>query len=317
MTWTPSLRTDVDLTALSLDPRQGFLLAQLDGKTELPALAQVTGLEPDQVTAMLEQLVTMGAVVAPEGFKPRQPAADRAPADPGTDPAAEVKSATHRQLFETRLRHLAPDLREAMASQAEEPDLSALCFDPVPKVIAALLENPRFGPAQARLVARHHPTGTGLEALAARAGITADPGVQRALLVNPVLPRELYRRLWFPKPLVVQFQVVADRDNPERTRANARDVLRAAFMQRPSEERVELILGSEGRCLAYLVGIALDSRTTALLCRRNITSTLLVQNIAAWGGAPPHLVQHLLHQEVVRRNPGLKRQLERSSTNAD
>lgn len=311
MTWMPSLRPDVDLTTLSLDPRQGFLLSQLDGRTEVPALAHLTGLEPDQVAAMLEELVTLGAVAAPAGARPGRATAGRAPADPGPDPAAEAKSATHRQLFETRLRHLPADQREAMAALAEEPDLSALCFDPLPKVIAALVVNPRFGPAQARLVARHHPTVAGLEALAARAGITADPGVLRALLVNPVLPRELYRRLWFARPLMVQFQVVADRDNPERTRANARDVLRAAFMQRPSEERVELILGSEGRCLAYMVGIALDGRTTALLCRRNITSTLLVQNIAAWGGAPPHLVQHLLHQEVVRRNPGLKRQLER------
>jgi len=310
MSWTPSLRSDVDLTALPLDPRQGFLLAQVDGRTEVAALAAVTGFDPDLVTAMLEELVALGAVLGREGAA--VPPAPPPPPGPERGPDREgAGTGTHRQLFETRLRHLPPDQRAALARSAQEPELSALCFDPMPKVVAALMENPRLAGVHARLVARHHPTGAGLEALAARAAFAMDPGVQGALLGNPVLPRDLYRRIWSGKRLLVQFQVASDRDCPEQTRAAARDQLRASFNQRPGEERVELILTTEGRCLAALTGLTVDGRTTALLCRRSYASTLLIQNIAAWSAAPPQLIAHLLRQDLVRRNPGLRLQLER------
>lgn len=303
MTWTPSLRSDLDLAGLPLDPRQGFLLAQLDGRTEVSALAALMGLEPEQVTAMLEELVALGVVAAREGGA-------AGPVPPEPKPRGEG-AATHRQLFETRLRHLPADQRAELAGSAQEPELSAFCFDPMPKVVAALMENPRFGGAQARLVARHHSTGAGLETLAARTAFTMDPGVLAALLGNPLLPRELYRRLWAGKRLLVQFQVVMDRDCPEQTRAAARHQLRASFLQRAGEERVELILATEGRCLAALAGLAVDGRTTALLCRRSYASTLLIQNFAAWSAAPPQLIAHLLRQDLVRRNPVLRGMLQR------
>ena len=104
---------------------------------------------------------------------------------------------------------------------------------------------------------------------------------------------------------------MAGRDAPEQTRAFARDTLRAAFTQRGAEERVELILTTEGRCLASLVGLTLDGHTTALLCRRTYVSTLLIQNIARWSAAPPQLIAHLRKQDAVRRNPQLKLLLER------
>jgi len=246
-------------------------------------------------------------VAAPEGATPPAPPAPEPPEPP--EPS-ETTSGTQRQLYET-LRHLDLDARIALARSAEEPQLSAWCFDPMPRVIAALLENPRFGPMQARLVARHHPAGAGLEALAARPGLAGDPGVRRALLRNPVLPQDLYRRLWSGQRLLAQYQIVGERDCPGQTRAIAREVLRAAFQQRGAEERVELILVTEGRCLTALAGLTIDGRTTALLCQRSCTSTLLVQNLASWGAAPPQLIAHLLRQDLVRRNAGLRRALER------
>jgi hypothetical protein len=54
-----------------------------------------------------------------------------------------------------------------------------------------------------------------------------------------------------------------------------------------------------------------DGKTSALLCGRTYTSTLLVQNISRWAAAPPALIAHLLKQEVVRRSPSLKVLLQR------
>src|SRR5690349_1981806 len=79
--------------------------------------------------------------------------------------AADLPAGVHRQVYETFLRQLPSGERAAQARTAEEPDLSAFCFDPLPAVIHALLDNPRFGLPQARLVAAHHGTPSGLEAL--------------------------------------------------------------------------------------------------------------------------------------------------------
>lgn len=62
-----------------------------------------------------------------------------------------------RQLFERKLHGLAAESRVAFALKAEEPVLSALCFDPLPAVATQLLNNARFGLHQARLLAAHHP----------------------------------------------------------------------------------------------------------------------------------------------------------------
>lgn len=328
-TWKPAPRPDVDPAELPLDVQQGFLLSRLDGQTDTPALAALTGLEPDTVEALLADLVRLGAVDAPPpsaGAKSAADPVDAAPAKDGestddeptdaepTDAelqATAERAATHRRLFETALHAQPVDLRVAQARAAQEPDLSAYCFDPMPQVIAAILENPLAGPLHARLVAAHHRTAAGLELLAGRAAFAHDGGVRRALLQNPLLPPSLYRRLWSPRRLLEQYQVMAGRDAPEQTRAAAREVLRASFNQRGAEERVELILGTEGRCLAALVGLTIDGHTTALLCRRTYVSTLLIQNIARWSAAPPPLIAHLRKQDSVRRNPQLKLMLER------
>jgi hypothetical protein len=224
---------------------------------------------------------------------------------------AEVPAGVHRQVFETFLRKLASDERAAQARTAEEPDLSAFCFDPLPAVIHALLENPRFGLPQARLVAAHHGSPSGLEALAVRPAFAADAGVRRFLLRNPQLSARLMRRLYGGRRLLEQHKLVESRDLPEQTRRIARELLRARFSTAEPEERVEVIVKTEGRCLASLTGVPVDARTAALLCARTYTSTLLVQNFSRWVACPPSLVAHLLKQELVRRTSSLKLALQR------
>ncbi len=98
---------------------------------------------------------------------------------------------------------------------------------------------------------------------------------------------------------------------PERHRATARAVLRSRFASSQPEERVELILVTEGRALAALSGTALDGRSVALLCARGYGSPLLVENLGRWPASPPALIAHLLRQPLVRQTPGLRQLLRR------
>ncbi|HEX7598439.1 MAG TPA: hypothetical protein VF518_09500, partial [Polyangia bacterium] len=107
------------------------------------------------------------------------------------------------------------------------------------------------------------------------------------------------------------YLVAISREATEQVRSMARDLLRTTFNQRTGEERVELILTTEGRCLASLAGLTIDGHTTALLCRRTYVSTLLIQNLARWSAAPPLLIAHLRRQDVVKRNAALRQLLER------
>ncbi len=319
--WKPRLNLSADLTSLPLGPEEGFLLSRLDGATSVRQLPALTGLTPERVQQLLDRLVTHGAVLPsaappPAAVRPEPPASeDVAPAEeeeaPEDTAAAEAAAGNWRQLFERHLHPLPTDERAHRARTAEEPLLSAFCFDPVPAVVHSLLENTRLGLGHARLVARHHPNPVGLEALCARAAFSSDAGVRRWLLRNPQLPASLFRRLWSGRRLLEQHKVVVDRDVPEGTRRTAREVLRARFNTAPAEERVELIFLTEGRVLTSLVGLTLDGRTTALLCGRTYRSPLLLQNLARWSAAPPVLVAHLLKQEAVRRQPQLRLLLRR------
>jgi len=309
------LNRGVELRGLPLTPEEGFIASRLDGATDLHGLCIVTGLPAKRVEAALEKLVSLGAVSPPEVLEEGEPVAaekgEPVAAEEGEPVAAEEPSGSHRHLYENALRQLAVEERVARAKVAEEPELSAFCFDPLPAVIHALLENPRFGLPQARLAAAHHRTPAGLEALAARAALAADAGVRRALLRNPQLSTALLRRLHGGRRLLEQHQLVVSREVPEQTRRAARELLRARFSTAEADERVEVIVKTEGRCLTALAGLPVDGKTAALLCGRTYTSTLLVQNISRWAACPPALIAHLLKQELVRRSPALKLLLRR------
>jgi len=298
--WKPFLDPGVDLRGLPLTPEEGFVASRLDGATDSRSLAAVTGLPPERIEAALEKLASLGAVVRPE-----------APDEEEPDEPDETAAGIHRKLYETTLRQLESGERAARAKLAVDPELSAFCFDPLPEVLHGLLENARFGPVQARLVAAHHPTPAGLDAVAARAGFAADPGVRRALLRNPQLPAAVLRRLYAGRRLLEQYKLVVSHEVPEQTRRTARELLRTRFATAEADERVEVILKTEGRCLGALAGLPIDAKTTALLCGRPVSSTLLVQNLARWSACPPGLIAHLLKQEIVRRTPALKLALQR------
>ncbi len=320
MSWKPTVTPGLDVRTLPLSVMQGFVLSRVDGATDVAALAQVTGLTRERVTELLGELVTAGALQAgpaasapnaPPGAEPTVAKDEDAleVSDDPEDPAVAQSTVSHRQRYETEHRQKPENERVVLAQHMHDP--SPLCFDPLPRVIDALLDNPHFALQHARLVATHHRNPVGLEALVSRAQFAADLGVRRALLRNPQLPAGLYRRLWTTRRMHEQHLVIINRDVPEQTRRTAKEVLRARFVSGPSEEKVELIVKTEGRCLVSLSGVALDSKSTALLCGRSYTSTLFVQNLARWSATPPQLITHLLRQDVVKRSPMLRTLFER------
>jgi hypothetical protein len=206
---------------------------------------------------------------------------------------------------------LPEDQRAALASTAGEPELSALCFDPVPSVVRAVLANPRAGLPHARLVAAHHGNAAGLEALGEKAALLHDTEVQRLLLRNQQTPSPLLQGLLSRRRLPEVYNATQSRELPERSRRNALQVLRRRFAEVGAEDRVELILRTEGRALAMLSGLSLDGKSAALLCARPYTSVLLIENLARWPATPPPVILHLLKQPPLRQMPALRALLKR------
>ena len=212
----------------------------------------------------------------------------------------------YRHIYETRFRQLDVGLREEAARHASGSIIFALCLDPSPQVISALLDNARFGLDHARCVAQHHPNDRGLEILARRAQFARDSHVQRRLLTNIQTPDVVLDRVLRFKRLIDVYRLSIDRDLPERNRIRVRSRLRPIFTRAEPEDRAALIIKTEGRCLGCLAGCTFDARLTQLLCSQTIVSTLFIQNLARFGATPPALIAKLLRSPTVQRQPQLR-----------
>ena len=222
---------------------------------------------------------------------------------------AEDKQGTacHRQLFELTFHKLAREERIALARDCSGPALSAFCFDPDPGVILnGVLENLHTGIDHARLIAANHRSTQGLQGLADRSQLLADAQVQRHLLRNAQTGEAVLRRLLSNKPLQLLFQVLMGREITERARLVSTQVFKQRFQTAGPDEKVGVIINSEGRCLRFLVGCPLDGRAATIICGRNAMSSFLIQNLARWPTAPPQVLRHLARQSTVRQNAGIK-----------
>jgi hypothetical protein len=225
---------------------------------------------------------------------------------PEPEPIGEADELNYRHIYETRFRMLDVGLREEAARRASSGELFALCLDPSAQVVSALLDNPQFGPGHARSLAQHHATDRGLEILARRAQLLRDSHVQRRLLQNMQAPDVVLDRVLRLKRLIDVYRLSVDRDLPERNRVRVRSRLRPIFTRAEPEDRVALIMKTEGRCLVNLSGCAFDSRTTQMLCAQTIASTLFIQNLARFPATPPVLIAKLLRSAPVQRQPQLR-----------
>jgi hypothetical protein len=330
MRWRPKATPGVETGKLHLSPLEAHVLQRLDGQHEVDHLPGVTGLGQDRVEEILGRLVQVGAVTAPEGNDGTDPAATAGspdelaellddattedldiPVHRGDHEAEETDaplqaSVDAMAIYVAEFASRPVEERIELAREAVAPQLSALCFDPSARVIAALLTNTRTGLAQARLIARHHRDAAGLEHLLANLAFARDEAVRRELLRNPQLQVPMLRRLWGPRRAIELWRLCTSREATELARTTLKELFRARFVAGEAEERVEVILKTEGRCLLALTTAPVDGRTVAMLCLRTYTSTLLVQNLARWGASPPMLLAHLLKQAIVRRSPPLR-----------
>lgn len=217
--------------------------------------------------------------------------------------------ADYRKVFMTEYAQQSRDYRIKAALEVTGSDLLALCFDPDPQIIHAVLTNPHAGLNHARMIAFHHRTQIGLESVAKRMDYLKDSLVQRRLLRNPQLPTTILNRIMNPKMLLDVYKVSIDREIPERSRTMTREILRKKFMLASSDEKAALLFKTEGRCLILLVACTLDAHATTILCSKSNYTILFIQNLARWSATPPALLAHLLKLNVVRRNQGLAKMI--------
>ncbi|MBS2019946.1 MAG: hypothetical protein JST00_44190 [Deltaproteobacteria bacterium] len=330
----------VDPRSLRLSPEEGFVLSRVDSALSVKDLVALTGFEEGRIVEIVGNLASQGALevegaeatarsVAPRGAEleeeppidePRhdeEPAAEEPTAEEAAEAAAnaetdakdELDERNYRKIYETVFRQMDKDARVAAARDAEGAHLHALCLDPDPQIIHAVLTNPRFGLEHARAVAFHHRTSAGLDMIGKRSELVSDTGVQRRLLRNPQLPDQLLRKIVSPKLIMDIYKIAIDREIPERTRVMTREHLRKKFMLASADERAAFLFKTEGRCLVLLVNCALDAHTTQILCSKNTYTVLFIQNLARWSATPPSVLAHLLKQQLVRRNIGLKKMI--------
>jgi hypothetical protein len=227
------------------------------------------------------------------------------------DTLNEADENNHRQVYQTEFAGLEASQREAAAKTASGHRLLALAFDPLAPVVAAVVHNQHAGFAAARLVARHHRTPQGLDAVLQRSEFARDAQVQRYVLQNPMAQDPHFKRLLGPKRLPALYQWCVDRELPERNRSKVKSVLRSKWAASPAEDRADLVLRTEGRVLLFLIGCTFDSHTSSLLCQRTMSSTMLIQNLCRFSATSPPILLHLSRQQVVRRNPQLKQMVMR------
>lgn len=223
--------------------------------------------------------------------------------------ARAVAERNYRQVYESRWHALPVDTRVGAARVAKGADLFALCFDPDPRVISAVLENHTVGLDHVRMIAFYHRTNTGLEILARRQEWIRDVQVERRLLRNPMIGEIVLGRVMGPKRLFPTYKIAIDRDVPELSRIKCRGMVKQKWATSAAEERADLLVRTEGRCLTIMAGCTFDAKTTSILCGRPINSVMFVQSIAKFGGSPPALLAHLFKQPFVRKNVPLKKLL--------
>ncbi|MEO1085813.1 MAG: hypothetical protein AAFY88_16365 [Acidobacteriota bacterium] len=301
----PRVAAGLDILKLNIDPEAGFVLSRLDGSTSMRDLRSLTGLSEKRLASILDRLDAQGALEASpvERARAHSPGAPARDDERGGGASAER---SWRRIFERELHPLALDVRVERAAQVHGEMLRALCFDPSPRVIAAVFENPRCGLEHARLIADHHRSSRGLDLLGERPAFLRDRQVERHLFRNPQTSQRLLRRVFSRARMAKVYRLAVGHDATEHVREHARREFRQKFTAGTAEERVRLILDSEGRCLALLVGLSLDAKAAALLRGRAITSSLLIRNLARWPATPPPLLAHLVRQPQVTRNPSLR-----------
>jgi hypothetical protein len=319
-------------------------LSRVDAPTTTRELVALTGLPEERIEAIVDKLAELGVVGADPGASQLPPAVTPSVRAPSYAPAESVEDEAdiaglesaeteeslledstdapetesveagdedrnYRRIYETRFREMPTDQRVQLALHVDGSDLLALCLDPDPRVIHSILQNPLGSVEHARYIALWHRSGQGLEHVGREASVLRDPLVSRRLLRNPQTSETLLQKLLSPRRLGEIYKTCVDREVLERTRIKARNVLRQKWSTAQPEERVELLLATEARCLVLLTNCTIDARSVQILCGRTAFTTMFVASMARFSAAPPALLGHMAKLPLVKRNPQLKKML--------
>jgi hypothetical protein len=272
-----------------------------------PAIAEeIPTLDPD-IHGVDESEREEGTAAQESGEIPAAPISEPAEETIDEDDAAAQRN--YRQLYQQKFHVMTTDARIQAAHTAQGADLFALCLDPDPRIIAAILENHAVGLDHVRMMAFHHHTGTGLEMISRRQDWIRDQLVERRLLRNPQNPETVLSRIMGSKQLLQTYKIMVDREVPDLTRTRVRGHFRKKWTTAPPEDRADLMFRTEGRPLTFMTGCTFDARTTQIICGKVIASMLLIQNFAKFPATPPGILAHCMKQAFVRKNPGMKKLL--------
>jgi hypothetical protein len=300
----------VSLGVVAEDPEPWETAAQesLAPSAELPP-----GVEPWSGSAMPHGTTSTPAAPGEDeglGWSPSSIPPSRSSAPPRSRPPG-VEELNYRKLYEQHFREMEVTQRADAARHVHGGDLFALCLDPAPEVIVAVMENAHFGLDHARVIALRHKNPLGIEALTRRQELLRDSHVQRRLLQNVQLPETVLERIVRIKSLLDVYRLSIDRELPERNRLRMRSRLLRCFTRAEPDERAALVIKTEGRCLVNLAGATFDGRTSQVLCNHNYSSSLFIQNLARFPATPPMLLAKLMRSSVAKNQPQLRALLQR------
>ena len=304
-----SLLEDKGLVASDTPSMRPIMATIPDSDFEAQGEGEEAPPDDEATTPSLPPAAPSSASSAPGPSSIVPPPWSEPPPKPELEVDPNLRDPTFRKLYDLRIRALPLEKRIALAGRQTREALFALCLDPEPVVIRAVLMNPELVRSHARVIALHHTDPAGLELLAGTRDLLEDTQVEWLLLRNASLPSELAMRILTPKGMNGVFDVWADGGVAEAARAVARELIRARFATALPEERAALVWGTEGNVLAALAGLALDGRTVAILSSRSYTSVIFVRNLLKFGACPGSLLGYLSKQGLVRRNPQLKSML--------
>ncbi len=188
------------------------------------------------------------------------------------------------------VKNLSEAERVRAVIDADESALVKFCNDSSPAVIHAIVRNPRFNQRHARLIAEHHQSTQGLGALFDNGTITADPSVRAALLQNSVMNEPLLRRLLSHLSLQALYSLsTRTNEMTEQAKREVLALLKQKFQAATPDEKVRILVSTEGRCLDKLTGVTLGNDVQRALMLVPQFSAMLAETLSRRSEISPGL----------------------------
>jgi hypothetical protein len=215
-----------------------------------------------------------------------------------------------KKLYKAIATEMNQEQRIAAAGKSDGDELCALCFDQRPEVVAAVMNNPHSSVIQGRLIAAQHKNPVILARLAEHPRFGIDSTLRRYLLGNKRGADSLYQSLFELMSLGEVAELCWGGEITERAKRTGMKTLRKLYQRAKAEERLDLIVNSDGACLTGPGALNLDTKTAALLCKADLASPDLVHNLASCCSTPTNLVTHLSRLPQVRSSAPLRNLLQ-------